>query len=103
MNCDAERQAAEIRIRAERKTGRLLKEMKESDQRQGGGRPKKPSSGTRVSTVADLGLTYDESSKWHKLAEIPEEEFEARLNPSPALFCTIIVQFGARWLGVCAG
>jgi hypothetical protein len=81
LNRHAERQAIEIRIRAERRVGQLLKEMEESGRRQGGGRPnKKPSSGTRVSTVADLGLTYDESSKWQKLAQVPEEEFQAKLK-----------------------
>jgi hypothetical protein len=28
----------------------------------------------------DLGITYDESSKWQKLAAIPEEEFEGTVE-----------------------
>jgi F0F1-type ATP synthase membrane subunit b/b' len=41
LNRDAERQAAEIRVRAERRTGKLLKEMKQSGERSAGHKPKK--------------------------------------------------------------
>src|SRR4051812_11846664 len=40
------------------------------------GRPEKASADTRLS---DLGISYDQSSKWQKLAGIPEDDFEASL------------------------
>jgi hypothetical protein len=81
LNRDAERKAIEIRLRAERRAGQLIKELKESGQLKKGWRSKL-SSGTIVSrkTLPGLNITLDESSKWQKLAEIPEEEFEAKLK-----------------------
>jgi hypothetical protein len=84
LNREAEEQAAEIRIRAERKTGELVKE----GQRNGmmltaaKGRPKASDDPTHISpikTLADLGISRDQSSQWQKLAEIPKEQFEEAL------------------------
>lgn len=90
-NTDAERKAAEIRIRAERKAGELLREMKETGKRAA---PKDGAS-TRIArgdksspvnsavmpkpippSLKDLGITPDQSSKWQALANVPAEEFE---------------------------
>jgi hypothetical protein len=68
LNVEAERQACEIRLRAERKAGQLLKAMEKLK-----GRPAKASTETRLS---ELGISYDQSSKWQKLATIPTSEFE---------------------------
>lgn len=48
------------------------------DQRtiQGRGRPRKMSN---VTTLKQLGITRDQSSKWQLVAELPEAEFEALL------------------------
>ena len=87
--------ATEIRVRAERKAGEMLAGFKKSK----GGKPKKQigrlnrpvtepentesfvfgdiSDGTaHVKTLADLGISKDESANWQQLAAIPEEEFE---------------------------
>lgn len=83
-NYDVERQAGAVRLRAERRAGDLLKKSKRSGQRQKAGdnsgahRGKKRSS-RAASTLRDLGVSYDQSHKWQKLAEVPEEEFEAIL------------------------
>jgi hypothetical protein len=85
MNRDVERKAAEIRLRAERKTGELLKATKESGDRLSSGQPQKVSScDTTIllpppKKLADLGISRDQSSKWQKLAEIPEEKFNDAL------------------------
>jgi hypothetical protein len=77
--------AAEIKLRAERKAGELLKEMEHSGERltKDSGRPEKVSSPmTHISqpkTLADLGIARNDSSKWQKLAEIPEETFERKI------------------------
>jgi hypothetical protein len=85
LNRDAERQAAEIRIRAERKTGELLKQTKQNGERQDRSQPKKlnvASSDIKPQTLVDLGISRDQSSDWQKLAEIPKEKFEEALaNP----------------------
>jgi hypothetical protein len=85
LNLDAERKAAEIRIRAERKAGVLLKEMKDTGQRQKPGGDRKKSK-SRDTTLKDLGITRDQSSKWQQLADIPAEEFEAEMSkPGPPI------------------
>jgi hypothetical protein len=71
--------AAEIRLRAERRAGQLLVEMQETGQRQAKerGRPKKVS---HISTLPQLGLTRDQSSKWQQLAgRIDDATFERAL------------------------
>lgn len=84
-NRDAERMAAEIRIRAERKVGELLKEMKVNGKRQGQGGNKIAKSDEAIlvpRTLSDLGISPDQSSQWQKLAEIPEPQFEEAIKQS---------------------
>jgi len=84
-NTEAEAMAARIRIRAEKKTGELLAESKRRGERhpQGGDQQAK----SRRPILSDLGISRDQSSQWQKLADIPEEQFEAALaegRPSTA-------------------
>ena len=79
QNFEAERECQQIRIRAERRCGELLKEISVAK----GGQPYQ-SRGARGSphvtkTLAQLGITADQSSDWKKLAEIPDKEFETSL------------------------
>jgi hypothetical protein len=84
---ELERDAAIARVRAERRCGELLAEMEKA---KGSARPGVGRAGnnavagcckiTQPRTLADLGLTKDQSSKWQKLAAVPEEEFEAAIN-----------------------
>jgi hypothetical protein len=77
-NIEAEQQACRIRLRAERRSGELLAETKHL------GRPQKVSP---RATLSDLSISRDQSSDWQKMAEVPEEEFEAALageKPSTA-------------------
>jgi hypothetical protein len=129
QNLEAERKACEIRIRAERRAGELLREMKERGKLQrrggaGGHNKKQTSSETRFApasdwtekideyrdrqvlrdadavemasdteprgrppTLSNLGITYDQSSKWQQLADVPAEEFERAVTgdgPKPS-------------------
>jgi hypothetical protein len=72
--------ATEIRLRSERRAGELLRDMPKND----GGRPEKNQSQSATSfsppTLADLGVTKDQSSKWQKLAALPEDKFEAKVD-----------------------
>ena len=69
------RRACEIRLRAERKAGQLLATMEKNR----GGRPSEnPSDDTR--SLGDLGISYDQSSRWQALGRVPEADFEAALG-----------------------
>lgn len=72
--------AAEIKLRAERRAGQILAEMKLRD---GGdaARARTPSTPTRElpPTLADLGVTYDQSSRWQQMAAMPQSKFEQHL------------------------
>ena len=75
-NTEAERRACEIRLRAERKCGELLKELERSK----GGRPSINSLQSEVSfknTREKAGISDTQAHRWQKLADIPEEQFEA--------------------------
>src|SRR4051794_10269517 len=75
QNTDAEMWACQIRLRAERRAGQLLRDMKKLK----GGRlsARNPSTDTRG--LAVLGISYDQSSKWQQFADVPEDDFEAGL------------------------
>jgi hypothetical protein len=78
---DNEQRAHEIRIRAERRCGELLKEMDKAKGAQGnpGGQGAKfvrSTGATAQKTLADLGISKDQSSRWQRLADIPERSFE---------------------------
>jgi hypothetical protein len=85
LSQEIERNGVSIRLRAERRIGELLKEMKKTGERKGrggSGANQRGNVGRRdISTpkLSDLGLTRDESSKAQKLADVPEEDFEAAL------------------------
>jgi hypothetical protein len=82
-NVEAERRACEIRLRAERKAGALLKAMEKAKGSAGPGRGKAGapagSAFTTAPTLADLGVTPKQSSRWQKLADVPDEQFDAAL------------------------
>jgi N6-adenosine-specific RNA methylase IME4 len=70
------RKAEEIKLRAERRAGELLKDTPKAK----GGNPNlsKPTTGSE--TLTDMGISRDQSSKWQKIANIPEEKFENYLE-----------------------
>lgn len=82
-NTEAERRACEIRLRAERKAGELLREMEKAKGARGnpGGRgaPVVRSHGETAQTLSNLGISKTQSSRWQQLAAIPEDVFEAAL------------------------
>jgi hypothetical protein len=84
-NVEAERQCCEIRLRAERKAGELLRQTDKAKGTRGqlsgsdssGGRVVRPPENEK--TLADFGITKDQSAQWQKLAAVPEPKFEAAL------------------------
>ena len=73
---EAENAAAEIRLRAERRVGELLREMP----RNVGGRPTETCRDDRQVSLGQLGVSRDESSAFQRMAAIPENDFEGRLT-----------------------
>lgn len=71
--------AAEIRIRAERRLGEMLAQ---SDLQRGGRPSKTGSQSEPVSApkLSDVGISKKLSSRAQKLAAVPEEEFEAEMG-----------------------
>lgn len=69
--------ATEIKVRAERKCGEMLAATEMND----GGRPSKNQSDdttglSTTPTLADMGITKDQSSRYQQLAAMPDEHFE---------------------------
>jgi hypothetical protein len=78
---DAERKVTEIRLRAERRCGQLLRER---DKAKGATEPGTNRGLTRShdetaspKTLSDLRISKAQSSRWQKLANIPKAQFEA--------------------------
>lgn len=81
-NVQAETKACEIRLRAERKVGLLLRErdMAKGAIEPGTNRGATPSHAASASKpLSELGISHTQSSRWQKLAAIPDREFEASI------------------------
>jgi hypothetical protein len=80
-NIDAEWRACEIRLRAERKAGQLSKRLERAQ----GARtdlelsPAVGRSPTKQDQLTAAGVSMRQTERWEKLAEVPEEQFEAAL------------------------
>lgn len=81
---DLERDASIARVRAERRAGELLRDMDKAQGvlKQGDKLPQSPATttGEQPKTLSEMGLTKDQSSKWQKLADVPEDVFEKAIN-----------------------
>jgi hypothetical protein len=78
QNVEAERQACEIRLRAERKAGKLLAGM--ANAKTG---PKKLGNTIEPNSelpLSDLGISKKQSADWQKLAQIPQRDFDRSLK-----------------------
>jgi hypothetical protein len=69
-------QATEIRLRAERRAGQLLKEAAVRGERHSGRGDQKTGSQAATPKLSDLGINKSQSSRWQKLADIDDDEFE---------------------------
>lgn len=75
---DLQNMAAEIRIRAQRRGGEILAQMEKHPP----GPPKGDRShdGTDPPRLVDLGMSKNQSSRWQRIAGIPEEDFDDRVK-----------------------
>lgn len=62
---------AEVKVRAERRAGQILKETVRDS-----GRPSEKYSHDGKISLAEMGIDGNQSSRWQSLALIPEFEFE---------------------------
>lgn len=95
--------ATEIKIRAQRRIGEIIIEMRgrgelarqgsvkgftkvggdeTSSGRKGSTKITSETSKSSPKTAADLGITRDQSSAWRRLAEMPQEKFEEKIAAS---------------------
>lgn len=73
--------ATEIKVRAERRCGELLA----TTERHRGGNPNLSNDSTGCGqTLADMGLTRDESSRYQQLAAMPADHFETAVATAKA-------------------
>lgn len=86
QNQEAERKACEIRIRAERRAGEILRDMDKAKGVQMDGRDESGSfrrsqdaTTEKPKTLSDLGINKTQSSRYQALANIPEDIFEQHL------------------------
>jgi DNA N-6-adenine-methyltransferase (Dam) len=75
--------ATELRLTAERKGGEILIEMAENGERADRGRRDQMSRAATF-TLKDLEVSRDQSSKWQKLAKLPADKFEIRVEHAQA-------------------
>ena len=73
--------ATEIKVRAERRAGQMLAEMPKATGAKGSGsnqyQVRSYDTTAPQTTLSDLDITKDESSRWQKLAAVSEEKFES--------------------------
>ncbi len=74
----AQNKAAEVHLRAQRKAGEMLATMEKNKGELLRGNTMLPRESTP--RLKDLGIDKMQSSRWQRLASVPEEEFEAHLQ-----------------------
>jgi len=91
---DLIQKATEIKVRAERKAGEMLRKAAEQGMRATGRENMKQapeSNGSTPATLEQIGLTKDQSSRYQKLAAMPDEHFETAVETAKAsageVFC----------------
>lgn len=75
--------ATEIKVRAERRCGELLKDTERNTGARGIGTSAVESC-DRTPTLAQMGITKDQSSRYQKLADMPAEHFETAVETAKA-------------------
>jgi hypothetical protein len=78
-NTEAERKAADVRLRGERRSGELLAELARGE----AGRPKKNSVQAESNfqqAKRSAGISDTQATRWQQLANVPKAQFEAALR-----------------------
>lgn len=86
LGLEAQNYATEIKLRAERKAGQILKDIPKNEGTKGQLVGPGVIGGYRVlppidaPTLEDIGVTKMQSSRWQAIASIPEADFEAQIT-----------------------
>jgi len=84
-NHEAELQAIQIRVRAERKAGELLKEIPTAQGQRTDFVPRRDEvPPPKHKVLNDLNISKQRAAEWEQLADVPEAEFEKHLITSEA-------------------
>lgn len=86
--------ATEIKVRAERKAGAMLAETPRNRGTKLNG--PRVSNDTTAAKLADLGVSRDESSRWQRLAAMPEKHFESAVETAKAAAGEVTTAFMLR-------
>jgi len=78
---DLQNDCAELKLIAERRAGEVLRDMKEKDKLDKGGRPPKNRSHDATSfnektTLKDIGISKSDAQRWQDEASVPDEKFK---------------------------
>lgn len=76
---ELQNQAAEVKLRAMRRGGEILKDLKENGGRSSGHGDQKSASNHSTPILEDFGLSRDDSSLWQKFAAMPADAFERHI------------------------
>jgi len=82
---ELERQVHDIRVRAERRAGELLRHTPKAKGAPGNQYTGPVDRDDGSKTLRGMGISRDQSSLWQKLAAVPDEEFEVSLSNPVAL------------------
>jgi hypothetical protein len=80
LSLDMQNRCAEIRIRAERRAGDMLKEMEKHPPGPIPVKDRLHDATNLPPRLDDLGISKSQSSRWQAIASIPEEDFEERVE-----------------------
>jgi hypothetical protein len=88
--------ATEIKVRAERRCGELLRNAKQAGELAPHGGDRRSETRSHATTLKDVGISGDQSSRWQRLAAMPTEHFEAAVETAKATAGEVSTAFMLR-------
>jgi hypothetical protein len=88
--------ATEIRVRAQRKAGEMLRQAAEQGHRATGSTGNPELQVSKPATLQQIGITRDQSSRYQQLAAMPDEHFETAVATAKATAGEVTTAFMLR-------
>jgi hypothetical protein len=88
--------ATEIKVRAERKCGELLARTEKNTGAKGVGKSALPVLEGTPPTLAEMGISHNESSRYQQLAAMPDDHFETAVATAKATAGEVTTAFMLR-------